>query len=373
MEHIGQRIKDLRKKADLTQDRLADYLGVSAQAVSKWECDISTPDLSLIPPLCRVLGCTSDELLGIGGEDEDPREHELYMMASGNDGSPDRFDIRLQLKKCLAAVEEYPRNLWLHYYCAMNEMMLPDDPSPAEGQAKTRREHVEAAEKRYRFILEEAKDDSLRACATNGLVLLLVEQGRREEAAEFARKCPQYGKLSADYLLLYCLEGEEGEQHWQWYVMGKLEDLLMALRRRTESLPAMETMEAVVRVMLPDGNYLGFYNALYLSLEKQAELLTRAGRYDEAVKKLAETCETCRRLDAVNSRVGETLPYTAPLFDLLDSTMPFLSMANTATQDAVYWLRHPCFDPLREREDFKALCAEMKPADQRRECAEKKG
>ena len=41
MEHIGQRIKDLRKKADLTQDRLADYLGVSAQAVSKWEVGVS--------------------------------------------------------------------------------------------------------------------------------------------------------------------------------------------------------------------------------------------------------------------------------------------------------------------------------------------
>ena len=41
MEHIGQRIKDLRKKADLTQDRLVDYLGVSAQAISKWELGVS--------------------------------------------------------------------------------------------------------------------------------------------------------------------------------------------------------------------------------------------------------------------------------------------------------------------------------------------
>lgn len=73
MTGIGQRIKDLRKKADMTQDRLADYLGVSPQAVSKWECDISTPDLALIAPLCRVLGCTSDELLGIKKEPEEDR------------------------------------------------------------------------------------------------------------------------------------------------------------------------------------------------------------------------------------------------------------------------------------------------------------
>ena len=69
MEHIGQKIKDLRKKADLTQDRLADYLGVSAQAVSKWEVGSASSDLALIAPLCRVFGCTSDELLGIGRQE----------------------------------------------------------------------------------------------------------------------------------------------------------------------------------------------------------------------------------------------------------------------------------------------------------------
>ena len=76
MEHIGQKIKDLRKKADLTQDRLADYLGVSSQAVSKWEVGQASPDLALIAPLCRVLGCSADELLGIRLTAELPQEQE---------------------------------------------------------------------------------------------------------------------------------------------------------------------------------------------------------------------------------------------------------------------------------------------------------
>ena len=354
MEHIGQKIKDLRKKADLTQDRLADYLGVSAQAVSKWECGIATPDLSLIAPLCRVLGCTSDELLGIGGEDEDPREHELYMMASGNDGSPDRFDTRLHLQKCLAAVEEYPRNLWLHYYCAMAEANLDGMDGSETSQA-----HWEAAEKRYRFILEETTDDRLRACAINNLVTRLAAKARKEEAAELARKCPQSGKLSPDYLLLFCLEGEEGERHWQRYVLVKLEGLLMALRRRTESLPAMETMEAVLRVMFPDGNYLGWFNYLHTALEKQTKLLAEAGRDDEAAKKLAEYCAVCKKLDEVNAREGETIAFTAPLFDRLSDTMPFLGSVYTTTEYARQWLNKEWFEPLRERDDFKALIAEL--------------
>ena len=76
MEHIGQKIKDLRKKADLTQDRLAEMLGVTAQAVSKWEVGSASPDLSLIAPLCKVFGVTADDLLGIGTAAEYPVEWE---------------------------------------------------------------------------------------------------------------------------------------------------------------------------------------------------------------------------------------------------------------------------------------------------------
>ena len=41
MNNIGQRIRKLRKKNDLTQEKLADLLGVTYQSVSKWECGVS--------------------------------------------------------------------------------------------------------------------------------------------------------------------------------------------------------------------------------------------------------------------------------------------------------------------------------------------
>ena len=68
-ETIGNRIAKFRKAKGMTQEDLANQLGVSSQAVSKWENDASCPDISLLPQLCRVLGVTTDELL-TGKNDE---------------------------------------------------------------------------------------------------------------------------------------------------------------------------------------------------------------------------------------------------------------------------------------------------------------
>ena len=62
-ETIGKRISKFRKAKGLTQEELASRLGVSSQAVSKWENDASCPDISLLPELCRILGISTDELL----------------------------------------------------------------------------------------------------------------------------------------------------------------------------------------------------------------------------------------------------------------------------------------------------------------------
>ena len=60
---LGSKIRSLRKQSDMTQAALADKLGVTDKAVSKWERDISYPDISLFPKLADVLGVTADDLL----------------------------------------------------------------------------------------------------------------------------------------------------------------------------------------------------------------------------------------------------------------------------------------------------------------------
>ena len=64
MDTIGKRIAYHRRQKELTQEELAQKLGLSAQAVSKWENDQTCPDIQLLPILCEILGISTDELLG---------------------------------------------------------------------------------------------------------------------------------------------------------------------------------------------------------------------------------------------------------------------------------------------------------------------
>ena len=61
---LGKRIVKHRKRLGLTQDQLAEKLGVTAQAVSKWENDQSCPDIYMLPKLADLFGVTTDDLLG---------------------------------------------------------------------------------------------------------------------------------------------------------------------------------------------------------------------------------------------------------------------------------------------------------------------
>ena len=62
---IGENIRNFRKKNDLTQEALADRLGVTYQSVSRWENGTTYPDLELIPAIAECLAVTVDELLGM--------------------------------------------------------------------------------------------------------------------------------------------------------------------------------------------------------------------------------------------------------------------------------------------------------------------
>ena len=60
---IGKKISELRRERNMTQEDLAEAMGVSSQAVSKWETELSCPDIMTLRPLAELFGVTVDELL----------------------------------------------------------------------------------------------------------------------------------------------------------------------------------------------------------------------------------------------------------------------------------------------------------------------
>ena len=73
-ETLGKRIVFHRKRLGLTQDALAELMGVTAQAVSKWENDQSCPDIGALPKLAEIFGISTDELLGVERKEVHPAE-----------------------------------------------------------------------------------------------------------------------------------------------------------------------------------------------------------------------------------------------------------------------------------------------------------
>lgn len=87
-ETLGKRIVSNRKRLGITQDRLAEQLGVTAQAVSKWENDQSCPDIAMLPKLAEIFGITTDELLGIS----QPRQETVHKAEIVDDDADESDD-----------------------------------------------------------------------------------------------------------------------------------------------------------------------------------------------------------------------------------------------------------------------------------------
>ena len=110
-ETIGQRFLKLRKARNLTQEDIAKKLNISAQAVSKWENDISSPDISLLSDIASIFNISIDELLGKEinktevlpeGKRKDINSMMLYINILSTDG--DKVKVNLPMSLIIACV-----------------------------------------------------------------------------------------------------------------------------------------------------------------------------------------------------------------------------------------------------------------------------
>lgn len=112
MNNFGDRIFELRREKGLTQDALAELLGVTAQAVSKWERGESMPETAMLPKLAEIFDVTIDSLFGnekkplaeyVPEKERDFDKMVLRILVDSNDG--DHVKVNLPLTLVKAALE----------------------------------------------------------------------------------------------------------------------------------------------------------------------------------------------------------------------------------------------------------------------------
>ena len=105
---IGRRIKVLRSRDDVTQDKLAEALGVTSQAISKWENETGYPDIEFIAPIANFFNVTIDELFD---HDKEEKERKIKAYCDKYDEMHRNWepvDNRISIMR--QALAEYPAN-----------------------------------------------------------------------------------------------------------------------------------------------------------------------------------------------------------------------------------------------------------------------
>lgn len=120
MESFAEKFAALRKGKGLTQEEVAERFGVSAQAVSKWENEVSMPDISLLPDIADYFDVTLDELLGRvkqppvrvlpEGQRSSVDKMALHINVDSSDGDRVRINLPVPfLKACITAGLSMPQ------------------------------------------------------------------------------------------------------------------------------------------------------------------------------------------------------------------------------------------------------------------------
>lgn len=200
---IGGKIAEFRKKIGLTQEQLAEKLGVSAPAVSKWETGQSYPDIALLCPLARVLETDVDTLLAY--EKDLPQEKinesiQEILMIKNMEGAPKAEE---KLQKLLL---QYPSSNALKFQAvalmSMFEMQAEQTSEEDIFRWKTQK-------KRLLMEIYESRDLEYYSAAVSALAGLEMQEENLDEAEKYLKELPDpVPDSTALWSVLYTKRGQ---------------------------------------------------------------------------------------------------------------------------------------------------------------------
>ena len=302
---IGENIRRLRRELDVTQECLAEHLGVSTQAVSKWERGEACPDIALLPGLAGFFDISLDDLMGLDTLRETEEIDGLIAQAERN---LDLLQSSESIAPLQAALRRFPNHYGLMHWlgqclCEADNFDVP--PLPPEQQPRRREAaalfervlaHCTDAKQREKtqaslFIAYDGLGDAEKARAA-GQSLPTLHNSREvlfgrtlygeERAAEMCASIETLAHTLASQLM------ELADARDQWDTKFPLEERIQLVKRAI----------AIYEIVFPDDKPGGVLSQLAFQYESLARLRLLAAQPDAALDALEQMAALSEAFDA---------------------------------------------------------------------------
>jgi transcriptional regulator with XRE-family HTH domain len=355
---IGEKIKSLRKKREITQEQLAEYLNISFQSVSKWECGDAYPDVTMLPKIALFFGVTTDELLCIDKlkEQEDinkyfHRKNEALLIGD--------------TKEAVAAMREvnakYPGKFELMKELAdilrIDTVREPD----VENKQNAYKEIISLGEK----IRAECKDDKIRREILKNMCVAYRNIGESEKAIHLANANFNSVIQDSDAIwLTQLLDGDKLIEQQQSNMIEFGRCFFGALQTLSKDFAPEDRLAICNNILdmylliFKDGDFL-FYN-----LDMSFLYMNIAGIY-MALKNDAKVLENI--INSANHAIAfdETAfsaPFTSPLVNKIASVglRYWKSYKGNQAFNLLKRLDENLYDVIRNTPEFMDICENLK-------------
>jgi len=347
---IGDKIRELRRRDGRKQEDLANALGVTNQAVSRWEANGGYPDMEILPAIANYFGVTIDELFGYHNDRENKIE---TVVAQINDMNFKNNGVDVNIDECIAlareAMIEFPGNekvmlclasvLYNAGYVRYGEYHLIDEEGFNVYDTARHREYAEWREaiSIYEKLLVTLEEGELRHQAMLELTQLYLNTGEHIRALSLIETAPSiYG--SREFLRINACDGKKraeacGEALLKTIRAGA-ELMIGTILSYEQTITPSEKVKGIRSAIklfdhvCTDGNY-GTHNAYIARMYTLLSLyLWLDGKHDEAFEALDHSLVHFKMFEQCCD--SEDTVYTSPLIRLVKIDKP------TAKADSDY-------------------------------------
>lgn len=289
---LGEQLRKLRKDRGNTQEELAVHLGISTQAVSKWEREEGYPDITLLPAIASYYHVQIDDLLGVG-KIEREKERRKYGEQSKALFHAGKSSERVALLR--EARKEFPNDLTIIY-----DLMYAL-------QAEKRKENADEIIEYGKRILAESTDNALRGGAIQSLSFTYYyDKGDAEAAKQYAGMAGIYA-VTVNEMMPHFLEGDDAVRYCQSNIQSLVEMIglnanMMIRKGKYTPEETIRTCKFVLdcyRLLYPDGN-CGFYHVRISEFYKKiADSYLKLGDVENMFDNLEKAAEHAIRFDTM--------------------------------------------------------------------------